>query len=60
MADPHSIRELHSQLADAVSSLEALFSIVDDNFDQLNSACQPAMLILRRCLDDLDLIIPTD
>jgi hypothetical protein len=60
MADSNSIREHFNQLANVHDSLNSLFTIADDQFYDLVSACRPAMERYRQLLDGLDPLIDPD
>lgn len=51
MADIHSIRELHSNLCVVCSSLESIFRLAGQDYEELEHAASPAMMRFRELLD---------
>ena len=60
MADLHSIREFHSQLAIVCGSLEAIFRLAGSDFEDLEAAASPAILRFRELLDLADSLAGLD
>ena len=51
MVDLDSIQEFHSRLSAVHSSLEKLFLVAQDQYIDLVTAAEPAMILFREALD---------